>query len=92
MHIPFYILVPYSIKWLLLVDSIASDGNALFSSNNNDAIHYAFIVYTTILTTVSLFLDTITLFKWMLGYELGVYPVREEFMNNNEMKESNKKK
>ena len=74
MHVPFYIVVPYSIYWLLTREA---DDIATPPSN----IHYRFVVYTTIITSISLVLDTMTFIKWMLGYKIGVYPLRKQFQH-----------
>ena len=80
MHVPFYIVVPYSIYWLLTREA---DDIATPPSN----IHYRLVVYTTIITSISLVLDTMTFIKWMLGYKIGVYPLRKQFVN--EIKKKN---
>ena len=91
MHTPFYVVVPYSIYWLLLLSAEASsssdDAITTTSTTITSTIHYRFVVYTTILTSISLVLDTMTFVKWMVGYKIGVYPLRKQFQQEmNEIK------
>ena len=91
MHTPFYVIVPYSIYWLLLLSAEASsssdDAITTTSTTITSTIHYRFVVYTTILTSISLVLDTMTFVKWMVGYKIGVYPLRKQFQQEmNEIK------
>jgi hypothetical protein len=68
MHIPFLILVPYSMVWLLEENKTSRN----IKRNSHEAnsiltaakIHYGFVLYTTCITAVSTTLDSITFIKW----------------------------
>ncbi len=64
MHLPFFILVPYSIHWLFTTPSPES---------GVDKFHYGWVMYTTIITAISCVLDAIVAVKWMLGLKVGRY-------------------
>lgn len=69
MHALYYLLVPYSIVWL------ANDGrtNDPALSTPVNMIHYYFVLYTTVITSISLVADTKTFIQWWSGKDVGVY-------------------
>lgn len=71
MHCLFYILVPYSIWWLLKVHNNKDDDNVW--STTGMKIHYWFVLYVTCITTISLIMDTIVLMKYLQGKDVGVF-------------------
>ena len=60
-------LLPYSIQWLM--NSKPAKGATL-----TDKIHYGFIAYTTVITSISLLLDSKVAYQMVLGNDPGLYP------------------
>ena len=75
MHALYYFLVPYSILWL------ATDGrtNDQALSPMVNSMHYYFVLYTTVITTISLVADTRTFMLWWSGEDVGVYKKRKRY-------------
>ena len=63
MHIPFLLVVPASIHWLLRA--------SLELTPSQDENMIRFIIYTTAITSFSLLLDLITAVTWLRGGEPG---------------------
>ena len=61
MHIPLFGAWAYGIDWLFVVDGCSN------STSSTEAIHCSFIVYTSVITGISLLLDLITTVKSMVG-------------------------
>jgi hypothetical protein len=68
MHAPFLLLVPVGIRWILLQQNEDMTRLAL-----KERVHFYFVVYTTIITTISLVLDGLVFVKWMMGKDVGRY-------------------
>jgi hypothetical protein len=83
MHLPFLILVPYSMVWLLEDSKIRSGGSSSIIGKNSShqansiltatKIHYCFVLYTTCISAVSTAVDSVTFIKWMMGYDVEDY-------------------
>jgi len=75
MHAPFYVLVPIAWGWLF-----SSRGQPMAVRQDRDVtlttkFHYYYVLYTTIITTVSLVSDTNMLIKkYVRGMDVGEYP------------------
>ena len=69
-HIPFLLLLPVSYHWIF--HQHMGDDTSLILR-----VHYDFIVYTTIITTISWVLDAMTTIKILFGQEVGKYRLNQ---------------
>jgi len=69
-------LLPYSFQWL-------SSSKPSKSATTTDKIHYGFILYATITTSVSLLLDSKVIYQMIQGKDPGLYPFAPKASDDN---------
>jgi hypothetical protein len=77
MHLPLYGLLPIAIRWIYQQHQPQSSSSNVDVVHNNDTkieeFHFGFVVFTTIISSISLVLDGSVALKWLIGTDVGSY-------------------
>jgi hypothetical protein len=76
MHVPMYILLPIAIRWIYQCQQQSSSKNDDVVHVNNTMttkFHFYFVVYTTVISSISLILDGSIVLMWFMGKNVGSF-------------------